>query len=126
MTMKTLNQDANIYPNYLYHLNESSNFVEPQKVLLVKKYLDDNFVRAAIPVKLGNGDIVNKAIVGFKGPDGQPAENLSIRNLFWKTQDKFKNIYADKNKRDQFLKQVITDWYNKKISKEGLLTKNIY
>lgn len=126
MTMQTLNQDANIYPNYLYHLNESNNFVEPQKVLLVKKYLDDNFVRAAIPVKMGNGDIVNKAIVGYKGPDGQPAENLSIRNLFWKTQDRFKSIYADKNKRDTFLKQVITDWYNKKISKDGLLSVNKY
>lgn len=126
MTMQTLNRDANVFSNYLYHLNESVNFVEPKKVLVVKEYLDNNFVRAAMPEKMSNGDIKNKAIVGYKGPDGQPAENMSIRQLFWKVQDHFQHIYADKAKRDTFLKQVIIDWYNKNISKEGLLSKNQY
>ena len=33
-------------------------------------------------------------------------------------QDKFKNIYLDKQKRDNFLKRIMKDWYNKKITKD--------
>jgi hypothetical protein len=39
-------------------------------------------------------------------------------------EDKFHNVYTDKEKRSRFLKQVLNDWYNKKISKEGLLSVN--
>ena len=37
-----------------------------------------------------------------------------------------KGIYGDKAKRNALIKQTMIDWYNKKISNEGLLRKNMY
>ena len=47
---------------------------------------------------------------------------LSDVQLFYIIQDEFKNIISDKEARDNFLKQIIKDWYNKKISKNNTLT----
>ena len=107
-------------------INESINFVEPQKVLIVKQYLDDNFVRGNIPYIGDDGYPKTKLIVGLKGTDGKVAKNMDAQHLFYLLQDKFKGIYGDKEKRDKFLKQVMKDWYHEKITREGLLSVNNY
>ena len=107
-------------------INESQNIVEPNKVLLVKKYLDDNFVRASMPIIGADGYPKTMYIVGMKGTDGNVIKNMTAKQLFYLLQDKFKGIYGDKSKRNKFIKQVMIDWYNKKISNEGLLSKNMY
>jgi hypothetical protein len=61
----------------------------------------------------------------MKGTDGNPIRNMNAEQLFYLLQDKFKNIYADTNKRDILLKQIIKDWYKDKISKHGMLTVNM-
>jgi hypothetical protein len=60
----------------------------------------------------------------MKGTDGQPLKNMNAEQLFYLLQDKFKGLYADTNKRDKLLKQIIKDWYKDKISKHGMLTVN--
>ena len=65
-------------------------------------------------------------IVGMKGTDGNIIRNMFSQQLFDLLQDKFQNIYLDKEKRDSFLKTVMIDWYNKKISNDGLLSKNVF
>jgi len=107
-------------------LNESTNTVDPSKVLLVDRYLNDNFVRASAPIIGEDGNATTLLIVGMKGTDGQVIKNMTAKQLFYKLQDKFQKIFADKDKRDKFLLQVMKDWYNKKISKEGLLSVNKY
>jgi hypothetical protein len=107
-------------------VNESKNFVEPQKVLVVKKFLDDNFVRAAVPTIGNDGYSKTLLIIGMKGSDGKVIRNMYAQQLFDLLQDKFKNIYLDKQKRDNFLKRVMKDWYDKKITKNGLLSVNTY
>lgn len=87
------------------------------KIELVKKYLDKNFMRAStekdgeevgIFVKLSNG--------------------IPTKRSYWRQDvidildDKFNNIITDKKERDGFLSQVLNDWYNKKISKYGSLS----
>ena len=126
--MKVLNYDSDVDFTITapYHLRESSNFVEPQKVLVVKKFLDDNFVRAAVPTIGNDGYSKTLLIVGMKGTDGKVIRNMYAQQLFDLLQDKFKNIYLDKQKRDNFLKRVMKDWYDKKITKDGLLSANIY
>ena len=114
-----VNVDINIKVNKV-------NVVEPNKVLLVKKYLDDNFVRASIPIIGADGYPKTMYIVGMKGTDGNVIKNMTAKQLFYLLQDKFKGIYGDKSKRNKFIKQVMIDWYNKKISNEGLLSKNMY
>ena len=124
--MKARNDDANIELVHPYHLHESNNFVDPKKVLVVKKFLDNNFVRAAVPTIGNDGYSKTLLIVGMKGTDGQVIRNMYAQQLFDLLQDKFKNIYLDKQKRDNFLKRIMKDWYNKKITKDGLLSTNIY
>lgn len=126
--MKVLNYDSDV--DFIitepYHLRESSNFVEPQKVLVVKKFLDDNFVRAAVPTIGNDGYSKTLLIVGMKGTDGNVIRNMYAQQLFDLLQDKFKNIYLDKQKRDIFLKRIMKDWYDKKITKDGLLSVNTF
>jgi hypothetical protein len=126
MKMLNYDSDVDIVLTEPYHLRESKNFVEPQKVLVVKKFLDDNFVRAAIPTIGEDGYSKTILIVGMKGTDGQVNRNMYAQQLFDLLQDKFQNIYLDKEKRDNFLKRVMKDWYDKKISKDGLLSVNTF
>ena len=107
-------------------VKESNNYVNTNKVLLITKYLDDNFVRASMPIIGADGYPTDVKIVGMKGTDGEVIRNMTAKQLFYLLQDKFKGIYGDKKKRDAFIKQTMIDWYNRKVSKDGLLSKNTY
>lgn len=107
-------------------LNESMNFIEPEKVKIVKRYLDNNFKRAKMPIVGEDGYPKMMELVGMIGADGNICKNMTAQQLFYLLQDKFQHIYSDRDKRDKFLKQIIKDWYNNRISKEGLLSVNKY
>ena len=88
------------------------------KIDLVKRFLDKNFMRAStqkdgkdvgIFVKL-NGNIPTD-------------ESLWKQDVLDILDDEFNNIISDKKERDGFLKRVIKDWYTHKISKNGSLSK---
>lgn len=100
--------------------------VEPEKVKIVAKFLDDNFIRAGIPCIGEDGYPKTTPIVALKGTDGVPARNMTDKQLFYMLQDKFKNMYLSKDKLNKFLNKVMKNWYYKKISKEGLLDSNLY
>lgn len=100
--------------------------VEPKKVLIVKKYLDNSFKKGHIATLGEDGYPTNIKIVIMLGTDKQPVKNMTDKQLFYLLQDRFKNIYSDKKKRDKFLSRVIKDWYLDKISKDGLLSVNMF
>ena len=70
-----------------------------------------------------DGQPENTEVVIMTGSNGKVLKTLSDVQLFYMVQERFKNILSDKNERDKFLKQVIKDWYAKKITKNGNLTK---
>ncbi len=107
-------------------VKEQDFFVDPNKVLAVKRYLDNFFVRAAKTIVGSNGypDLI--PIIGMKDSSGTVIRNMSPKQLFFLLQDKFSKIYHLKEQRDKFLMQIIKDWYNRKITKEGLLSVNRY
>jgi hypothetical protein len=88
------------------------------KVEIVKKYLDDNFMRASFEKDGENVGIFVKL-----------NNHLPTEKSLWKQDvldildNEFNNIITDKKGRDGFLNQVLNDWYNKKISKYGSLSK---
>jgi hypothetical protein len=47
---------------------------------------------------------------------------MSATSVFDMIQDKFKKILPNKNKRNKFLIRLIKDWYNNKITKDGVLS----
>lgn len=87
------------------------------KVELVKKYLDNNFMRATFEKDGENVGIFVKLI-----------NHLPTEKSYWKQDvldilDKeFNNIVTDKKERGGFLSQLLDDWYNNKISKYGSLS----
>ena len=112
----------------LNFINESISqekiIVEPNKVMVVKKFLDKHFQKGGISSIGEDGYPTTIKIVAMKGTDGQPLKNMNAEQLFYLLQDKFKGLYADTNKRDKLLKQIIKDWYKDKISKHGMLSVN--
>jgi hypothetical protein len=63
-----------------------------------------------------------KQVVAWLDDYKQIVKTLTDVQLFYIIQDQFKNILSDKESRDKFLKQVIKDWYNHKISKNNSLS----
>ncbi len=105
------------------------------KVEIVKRFLDKNFMRAHMDSQNDNGEYTTQGVVVQKDVNGQPTKKtLSDVQLFYLLQNRFKNIIgADDSennnskttytKRDNFLKQVIKDWYNNKITKNNILSR---
>ncbi len=93
------------------------------KVSLIKKFLDDNFMRANFERKGEDGTIRNIGVFIQLNPNKLPTDySLGIGDVFDMVQDKFSNILSDRNERDKFLMQAIKDWYDKKITNSGNLS----
>lgn len=97
--------------------------INPQKVLVVKKFLDKSFVPASQPLIGEDGYATVRHFVGQIGSDGKVLQNLSDKEAFYLLQDKFFSIYPDEHTRDEFLKLVLVNWFNHKITKDGLMPK---
>ena len=93
---------------------------------IVAKYLDDNFERGSLPAVGEDGYPKYIGVVGMKFKNGSIAKNMTATQLFYLLQDKFNKIYEDPKQRDAFLKKIVVDWYYKKISKNGMLSRNNY
>lgn len=106
----------------LEHLLFEQQFpIDPQKVLIVKKYLDNNFKRGNIAEFGNNGLPVNNPVVGLLN-NGEVVKNLTARQLFDVLEDEFRGMFSNKLQRSKFLAKIIQDWYANKITKDGLLS----
>lgn len=96
--------------------------IDPNKVLIVKNYLDNNFKKGKLSQFGDNGMPTNTPVVGMLN-NGEVVKNLTAKQLFDILEDEFRGMFDNKIQRSKFLAQVIKDWYANKISKEGLLSK---
>ena len=96
-----------------------------EKVLLVKDYLDKNFAKTesddigkdGYPVKIKTAVLLSN--------NGQPLKTFQARELLMMLDDKFQKMITKEDDRKKFFKQIIRDWFNNKISKEGILSVNL-
>ena len=106
----------------LEHLIVEQRFpVDPNKVLLVKRYLDKNFKKGKLAEYGENGLPVNTPVVGLLN-NGEVIKNLTAKQLFDVLEEEFRGMFSNKIQRSKFLAKVIQDWYDNRISKEGLLS----
>lgn len=98
--------------------------INPEKVLIVKRFLDNNFQKGSAESLGANGLPCKVNIVGLKSSNGEILRNLQIEELHDLLIDQFKNMFFDRDERDCFLKQVMNDWFNNKISVHGMLSVN--
>ena len=94
-------------------------------VLMVKKFLDKGFTRQLQDDIDSNGYPKKKCVVMMLSTDKQPLKTMSMRELLLMLDDKFNSMVKDEKDRRNFLKQIIRDWFDNKISKQGLLSVNI-
>ena len=97
----------------------------PENVLIVKKYLDNNFKRGSLEQIGDNGLPTNIQIVAIINPQtGNVAQNMYDHQLLELLIEQFKNMFVDAIERERFLTQVMKDWYYNKISPYGSLSVN--
>lgn len=119
---------SNIIPqNKDNNLPEKSGpyIVNPENVLLVKKYLDTNFKKGQIDNIGPDGFPAKVRIAGMMSSNGDILQNLGEMQLEDLLIEKFKNMFIDKVERQKFLHQVLDDWFNDKIGMFGKLSVNI-
>lgn len=119
---------SNIIPqNKDKNLPEKSGpyIVNPENVLLVKKYLDTNFKKGHIDNIGPDGFPAKVRIAGMMSSNGDVLQNLGEMQLEDLLIEKFKNMFIDKVERQKFLHQVLDDWFNDKIGMFGKLSVNI-
>lgn len=113
-------------------LNESQVYpVEPGKVLIVKEFLDKHYARSYYTHTNDAGDIVNQTVVMPKDPNGKifgkdAKDSVSLKDVFLRLEEEYKTMFSSKVQRTKFLRQVIKDWLNDKISSQGMLSVNSY
>lgn len=104
-------------------LNEAF-YPSADKVLVIKTYLDKNFIRQNIDSLDENGYPIKEKTVMLLSNDKQPLKTLNMKELLRLLDDKFHKMISSEYDRKKFLKQVISDWYNRRIKYDGILSVN--
>ena len=99
-------------------------YIDPDKVKIVKKFLDNNFQKNNLENIGANGMPEKIRIVTMYSTTGEPLKNLYDEDLHDLLIEKFKKMFLDKNERNLFLKQVMNDWFDNKIGVHGTLSVN--
>lgn len=98
-------------------------------VLDLKNFLDQHYEKGEQTEITPDGKFTNKKVIGVKskGDDGKDVivTNITPQDLFYRLEPKVKDKIDKGEKRDAFLKQLIMDWYNNKITLQGNLSKNL-
>ena len=98
--------------------------INPDKVLVVKKFLDGNFQKGNAEFIGNNGRLVKVRTIGIPDSNGESLRVVTPDNLVDLLIDRFKNMFLDQKERELFMKQVVNDWINDKITVNGILTVN--
>ena len=98
--------------------------INPEKVLIVKKFLDKGF-SAHDYEKIGNDGLPKRIkVFSMNASNGEPLKYMYQNQLLDLLIDKFQNMFIDKIERELFMKQVIKDWIADKIGVFGGLSTN--
>ena len=98
--------------------------INPEKVLIVKKFLDKTFKVHDFEKIGSNGMPIVTKIFSMNASNGEPLKYMYKTQLHDLLIDRFQNMFLDKTERSLFLKQVIEDWMNGTIGIFGTLSKN--
>lgn len=98
--------------------------INPDNVLIVKNFLDKNFTKGNLE-GIGNNGMPSKTrIVSTFASNGEALKSLYDEDLLDLLIHRYKDMFLDKEERYCFLKQVMNDWFDNKISPLGFLSVN--
>ena len=98
--------------------------INPDKVLIVKRFLDRGFTPHDYEKVGADGFPVKIQIVSMNASNGEPLKYLYKSQLKDLLIDKFQKMFSDENERSLFMQQVMNDWFNGKIGVHGNLSVN--
>lgn len=107
----------------LSYLISESFIPKPELVLKVKTYIDKGFKPQLLDDIDENG-YPKKVYSVMMMSGNQPIKTLPLSEFLLLLDDKFNDIIKNDEDRKKFLKQVITDWLNNSITREGILSVN--
>ena len=122
--IKMLNEETQVQQIPVPKSTGKPYSIDPDKVLVVKKFLDNNFKKGNLERIGANGMPEKVRIVSMFASNGEPLKSLYEEDLQDLLIDKFKNMFKDTVCRDLFMKQVIKDWFDNKIGVFGNLSVN--
>lgn len=117
--------DENTEDYVIKNILTESFYPTTEKVLLVKDYLDKNFAKTESDDIGKDGYPVKIKTAVLLSSNGQPLKTFQARELLMMLDDKFQKMITKEDDRKKFFKQIIRDWFNNKISKEGILSVNL-
>ena len=98
--------------------------INPEKVLIVKKFLDKTFTPHDYEKIGSNGLPIKIKVVSMNASNGEPLKYMYKDQLHDLLIDRFQNMFMDVNERSLFMKQVMEDWLNGSIGIFGNLSRN--
>jgi hypothetical protein len=98
--------------------------VNTSLVRKVYDYVSKNYSYAKYDDIDENGDVVEKIAIQVLGSNGEPIQTLSPQKMLDKIDAKFSGIIKDDTERRNFLRQVLADWVDGNVTKEGMLSVN--
>lgn len=122
--MKYIKINEDVETKIISELISEAFYPNVDKVLFIKDYIDKNFKKQSLDDIDTNGYPCSTPSVVMMSKNGQPIKTMEMKEFLLFLDDKFHNMISDESDRKKFLKQVITDWYYNKISKNGLLSVN--
>lgn len=96
-----------------------------EKVLIVKDFIDSHFAKNSIDDIDANGYPTKTKTVVMLNDKKQPMKTLQMPEFLLYLDSEFHSMIKDDGDRKKFLKQVIIDWYNGKIGRNGVLSVNL-
>ena len=122
------------YIKRFYELcGQKSVLRESTQLDLVKKivqFLNNNYQPGETTTVSVDGRVQTKKVIGVKAKDNNfkniIATQISPIEVFYRLEDEFKNDIDKSDKRTQFLKQCVVDWFNGfEGLKNGNLSRNL-
>lgn len=98
--------------------------INPDNVLIVKKFLDKTFECHDWENVGANGLPCVTKIFKMKASNGEPLKWMYKDQLLDLLEDHFQHMFSDHLERSLFMSQVLKDWMNGKIGVHGTLTTN--
>lgn len=100
-------------------------YINPEKVKVVKKYLDNGFTAHDYEKVGEDGYPCKIKIISMNASNGTPLKLMYKDQLKDLLIDKFQKMFLDKMEREMFMTQVLDDWLNGSIGVHGTLSKNM-
>lgn len=98
--------------------------VDTNLVRKIRDYVDKNYSYTLYDDINEDGDVVQKTAIQVLGSNREPLQTISPEKMLDKLDAKFNGIIKDDTERRNFIKQVLADWIDGKITKDGLLSVN--